>query len=132
MGMTDPIADLLTRIRNALMASHEVVEVPASKLKERIVAILQEEGYLGEYSIVETKPRATLRVELRYFDDRKPAILGLKRMSKPGRRAYYAAEDLPKVRNGLGTGIVSTSRGVMTDRAARRANVGGELLCTVW
>jgi small subunit ribosomal protein S8 len=132
MGMTDPIADLLTRIRNALMAKHDAVEVPMSKLKEQVVVILKQEGYVTDFSVVETEPRATLRVELRYYDDRRPVILGLKRVSTPGRRAYYGAQDLPKVRDGLGTGIISTSRGLMTDRAARRANIGGEFLCAVW
>jgi len=132
MGMTDPIADLLTRIRNGLQARHEAIEVPMSKQKERVVAILKEEGYITDYSVVETKPRGTLRVELRYYDDKRPVILGLKRVSSPGRRAYYGSQDIPKVRGGLGTGIISTSRGLMTDRAARRANIGGEFICAVW
>jgi small subunit ribosomal protein S8 len=130
--MTDPIADLLTRIRNGLQARHEAVEVPMSKQKERIVAILKEEGYVGDYSVIETQPRATLRVELRYYDDKRPVIIGLKRVSSPGRRAYYGSQDIPKVRGGLGTGVISTSRGLMTDRAARRANIGGEFICAVW
>ena len=132
MSMTDPIADLLTRIRNALQADHEAVEAPLSKMKLALVGILKQEGFIRDFEVLETKPQATLRIQLRYYDGNKPAILGLARASRSGRRTYYGAAALPKVRNGLGVGIVSTSRGVMTDRAAREANVGGELLCTVW
>lgn len=132
MGMTDPIADLLTRVRNALMAKHEVCEVPTSKLKERLLALLKEEGYIRDFSVLPTEPCGTLRVELRYFDDDKSAILGIQRVSRPGRRVYCGAQEIPKVLNGLGVGIVSTNKGLMTDRAARRANVGGEIICSVW
>ena len=132
MGMTDPIADLLTRIRNAMTAKHEVCEVPTSKVKERLLALLKEEGFIRDYSLLPTEPRGTLRVELRYFDDYKSAILGLQRVSKPGRRLYCGASEIPKVRNGLGVGVISTSRGLMTDRAARAANIGGEFVCAVW
>ena len=132
MGMTDPISDLLTRIRNAILAQHDAVEVPTSKMKERIVAILKEEGYVQDYSVLPTKPSGTIRVELRYYDDRQSVVIGLQRMSRPGRRAYFKCEDIPKIRDGLGVGIISTSRGVMTDRAARRNGVGGELVCAVW
>lgn len=132
MGMTDPIADLLTRIRNALMARHESLEVPISKQKVAIAAILKEEGYVADFSVIETQPRGSLKIDLRYYDDRRPVIVGLKRVSSPGRRAYYGASDIPKVRGGLGTGIISTSRGLMTDRAARRAKIGGEFICAVW
>ncbi len=132
MSMNDPISDLLTRIRNALQADHEVVDVPMSKTKHGILAILKEEGFIKDFHVVEAEPRALLRIELRYYGGSKRAIIGLKRMSRPGRRQFYSADDLPRVRNGLGVGIVSTNKGLMTDRAARKANVGGELLCNVW
>lgn len=129
---TDPIADLLTRIRNAAMAQHELLEVPASKMKERLLALLKEEGYIADYAMLPTTPQATLRVTLRYVDGRKSAIQGMKRVSTPGQRKYFGVSALPKVMSGHGIGIVSTSRGLMTDRVARRENLGGELLCAIW
>jgi len=132
MAITDPVADMLTRIRNALLARHEVVEIPISAMKLRVAEILKEEGFIRDFTVVPTVPQGTLRIELKYTEGRKSAILGLRRVSKPGRRMYYSAHDLPKVRNGLGVGIVSTNRGVLTDSQARKMNVGGEYLCVVW
>ena len=132
MGMTDPIADMLTRMRNAIMAEHEVVEMPTSTTKEAVANVMKGEGYITDFSVIDTKPQGTLRVELRYFEERKSAVIGLKRVSRPGRRAYYGAQDIPKVRNGLGVGIVSTNKGVITDREARRQKVGGEMMIAIW
>jgi small subunit ribosomal protein S8 len=131
--MNDPIADLLTRIRNAGMATHEVTRMPHSKMRERIVEILREEGYLEGYSVEKCEgPGSELIIRLRYGDGNKPAIHSMKRVSKPGRRKYSAADELPTVKSGLGVAIVSTSKGVITDREARRLNVGGEVLCEIW
>jgi small subunit ribosomal protein S8 len=129
MGMTDPIADLLTRIRNGKMASKEYVEVPISKIKAEILRILQAEGYINNYT---TQDERTLRVYLKYSDEGESVITEITRISKPGCRVYRAKDELPKVLNGLGIAIVSTSKGVLTDRDARATNVGGEVLCTVW
>ena len=131
MTMTDPIADMLTRIRNAMIAGHENLEVPASRVKLRIAEILKEEGYINGYDRQEDGPQGKLLIELR-FHGGQPAIEGLKRVSRPGQRRYARCSDIPKVRNGLGIMIVSTSQGMMTDRAARKAGVGGELVCSVW
>ncbi|MCB9716826.1 MAG: 30S ribosomal protein S8 [Myxococcales bacterium] len=131
MSMTDPIADMLTRIRNAMIAGHENLEVPASRVKLRIAEILKEEGYINGYDRQEDGPQGKLLIELR-FHGGQPAIEGLKRVSRPGQRRYARCSDIPKVRNGLGIMIVSTSQGMMTDRAARKAGVGGELVCSVW
>jgi small subunit ribosomal protein S8 len=130
---TDPISDLLTRIRNAASARHPRVDMPASKLKTEIVRILKEEGYIQTYKLVdENKTRKTLRVFLKYSPDRRSAITDLKRVSKPGKRFYLGSSDIRPVVGGMGISIVSTPKGVMTGRAARKANVGGELLCEVW
>ena len=131
MSMTDPIADMLTSIRNAMIAGHENLEVPASRVKLRIAEILKEEGYINGYDRQEDGPQGKLLIELR-FHGGQPAIEGLKRVSRPGQRRYARCSDIPKVRNGLGIMIVSTSQGMMTDRAARKAGVGGELVCSVW
>lgn len=131
MSMTDPIADMLARIRNAIGARHREVKIPASKLKRRIAEILKEEGYISDYSVESDDRQGAINIQLKFFEE-QPAIEGLQRVSRPGRRQYARYEKIPKVRNGLGIMIVSTSRGVMTDRAARRARVGGELLCSVW
>ena len=128
--MSDPIADMLTRIRNAHMASLEKVDIPHSKLKSEIARVLKREGYIADYAI-EGGTR-TLRVFLKYTTDQEPVIQGIKRESKPGRRVYVGAEDLPRVLSGLGTAIVSTSGGLMTDKEARKQHVGGEVLCSVW
>ena len=131
--MIDPIADLLTRIRNAGMATHEVTRSPHSKLRERIVEILKEEGYLESYRVEKGEGvEIELVIQLRYGAENKPAIHSMRRVSKPGRRKYSSASDLPTVKSGLGVAIVSTSKGVITDREARRLNVGGEVLCEIW
>ncbi len=132
MSMTDPIADLLTRIRNAHLAKHDRLDVPVSKIKVEICRILKEQGYIRNYRQYETKPQGTLRILLRYTDDGLPAIRHVSRVSKPGRRVYRGSADIKTVRNGLGLRIVSTSRGLMTDMQARQAQVGGEVLCELW
>ncbi|MGM0574952.1 MAG: 30S ribosomal protein S8 [Myxococcota bacterium] len=132
MSMTDPIADLLTRIRNAQLARHPVLQVPASKIKEQIVRILKDEGFITDYQRVPNKPQDVLDIQLKYGPDLQGAILGLQRESKPGRRVYVGADGIPRVRHGLGVAIVSTSHGVLPDHLARKKRVGGELLCTVW
>lgn len=129
--MTDPIADMLTRIRNAGLARLDRTEIPFSKVKLRIAEILKQEGFLDDVRVDESHP-AKLTVFLKYDRDRKCAILGMKRASRPGRRVYVGYQHIPKVLNGMGISIVSTSRGLMTDRAARENRVGGELLCEVW
>ena len=132
MSMQDPIADLLTRIRNAGAARHKTCEVGHSKIKQRICELLREQGYVGSCSVTGEGPLKTIAVELKYAGDGKPVIRGIERVSKPGRRAYCGAEEVPKVLNGLGTSIISTSRGIVTDSEARRLNVGGEVICNVW
>lgn len=132
MSMTDPIADLLTRIRNALMAKHDRLDVPSSKLKSNICALLKQEGYVQDFEVIENKPQDTLRIFLRYSDEGIPAVRRMSRVSKPGRRIYRGADDIQPVLNGLGTAIVSTSRGLLTDRQAREMRVGGEILCEIW
>ena len=129
---TDPIADFLTRIRNGLRADHDEVEMPASTFKAEIARILQEQGYIDGYELEPGRVGRVLRVRLKYTEDRKPVILGIERLSKPGRRRYVAADGVPKVQGGMGTSIISTSRGVMTGHDARRAGVGGELVARVW
>ena len=130
--MTDPIADMLTRIRNAATAAHDDVTIPASRIKENIARILVEEGFVASYQIVDGDSQPSIRMQLRYDEEREPAIAGIRRVSKPGRRVYRAAADLPRVLGGLGVAIISTSQGVMTDKQARRAHVGGEVLAYVW
>jgi small subunit ribosomal protein S8 len=131
MATTDPIADYLTRIRNALRARHKRVEIPASSLKRDITRILTEQGFISGITEVQETPRGALRIQLRYTDGR-PAITGLRRISKPGRRVYVSSEDVPRALDGLGIVIMSTSKGVMTDRQARDQHVGGEVLCYIW
>ncbi|MBN1109016.1 MAG: 30S ribosomal protein S8 [Bacteroidales bacterium] len=132
--MTDPIADLLTRIRNAIMAGHKIVEAPASGLKKEIARILFEKGYILSYKVVEGKnPQGILKIALKYNPrSKKPAIKELQRVSRPGLRNYAGAEDLPRILNGLGIAIISTSKGLMTDKEARKENIGGEVLCYVY
>jgi small subunit ribosomal protein S8 len=131
--MTDPVADFLTRIRNAIQAAHETVEVPSSRLKTELARILAEQGYIESYEVAEQDgPGQVLRIRLKYTTDRSSAISGLRRVSRPGRRTYVEARSIPKVLGGMGTTIVSTSRGVMTGHDARSAGVGGELLAEVW
>ena len=132
MQISDVIADMLTRIRNANDAKHETVDVPASNLKKSIAEILLEEGYIKNFQIVEDGKQGIIRVTLKYAAGKQKVIHGLKRVSKPGLRIYSNCEDMPKVMNGLGIAIVSTSKGVMTDKKARQANVGGEILAFVW
>ena len=132
MHITDPIADLLTRIRNASTAKHPSVDVPASNLKKAICQILVDEGYIKSVQLIEDNKQGTLRLTLKYGEGKTPVIKGLRRVSKPGLRIYTNCEDMPKVMKGLGTAIISTSKGVMTDKAARAAHVGGEVLAFVW
>ena len=132
MQISDVIADMLTRIRNANNAKHETVDIPASNLKKSIAEILLEEGYIKNFQIVEDGKQGIIRVTLKYAAGKQKVIHGLKRVSKPGLRIYSNCEDMPKVMNGLGIAIVSTSKGVMTDKKARQANVGGEILAFVW
>ena len=131
MNVTDPIADMLTRIRNAVSAKHQTVDVPYSKVKNEIANILLKEGYITELEIVEDGSHKNIRITLKYVDS-KSVIQGLKRISKPGLRVYVKKDELPRVLNGLGVAIVSTSRGVMSDRSARKENLGGEILAFVW
>ena len=130
--MTDPIADFLSRIRNALMASHKAPVCPSSKMKVRIAQILKDEGYITDFNVDQGEGHDVLNVVLRYDDGNQPVIEGIVRASKPGLRVYKGADDLAKVRGGMGMSILSTSRGVMTDHQARRDRVGGEVLCHVW
>ena len=132
MQITDPIADLLTRIRNASSAKHETVEVPASKMKKAIVQILFDEGYIKKYEVIDDERQGVIKIWLKYVEGKKAVISGIKRVSKPGLRVYASKEDMPRVLKGLGIAIVSTSKGIMTDKQARRENVGGEVLAFVW
>ena len=132
MQITDTIADLLTRIRNAASAKHDTVEIPASNMKKAICQILVDEGYIKSFSVTEDGKQGMIKVVLKYGEGKTPVIKGLRRVSKPGLRIYSNVEDLPKVMKGLGIAIVSTSKGVMTDKKARRENVGGEVLAFVW
>ena len=132
MSMTDQIADLLTRIRNANLAHHEVVEIPASKIKKSIAEILKSEGFIRDVEYIEDNKQGVIRVFLKYGEDRNRVITGIKRISKPGLRKYTKADSLPKVLNGLGIAIISTSAGVITDKEARSKQVGGEVIAYVW
>ncbi|MFR1178907.1 MAG: 30S ribosomal protein S8 [Bacilli bacterium] len=132
MQITDTIADLLTRIRNASASRHDSVEIPASNMKKAIVQILLDEGYIKNYSVKDDGKQGIIRVTLKYDENKKSVITGLKRVSKPGLRIYSNVEDMPKVMKGLGIAIISTSKGVMTDRQARKENVGGEVLAFIW
>ena len=133
MTMSDPIADMLTRIRNANTAKHDTVDVPASKMKIAIADILLNEGYITKYDIVEDGNFKTIRITLKYGADKNEKVIsGLKRISKPGLRVYASAEELPRVLGGLGTAIISTNQGVITDKEARKLQIGGEVLCFVW
>lgn len=129
---TDPIADMLTRIRNANLVSHETVEMPSSKLKVELAKLLKEEGYIIDYSVKQVGKFSFLTIELKYDEKHKPIITNLKRISKPGLRNYCKSKDLPQVFGGLGVAIISTSKGLMADRKARKENLGGEILCYVW
>ncbi len=129
---TDPIADFLTRIRNGLQADHDAVVLPASRLKNELARILAEQGYVESYAVEQGRIGQRLRVTLKYTEDRRPVIAGIQRLSKPGRRRYVGATEIPKVLGGMGTAIISTSRGVMTGHDARRTGVGGELVARIW
>ena len=130
--VTDPIADMLTRIRNGSMAEHEKVDIPASKLKVRVAEILKEEGFIKNFRLIEDRKQGVLRVYLKYGPGQERVITGLRRVSKPGRRLHVAADKVPTVLGGMGVAILSTPRGVLTDRESRKAKVGGEVLCYVW
>jgi small subunit ribosomal protein S8 len=132
MSMTDPIADFLARIRNAILARHAEVTAPASKLKQQLCVVLKNEGYIAGYDVRDVEGMPELLVRLRWADPRTNAITGLRRRSRPGQRMYVRHGTIPKVRSGLGIAILSTSKGLMTDRAARKEGLGGELLCEVW
>lgn len=132
MQVTDTIADLLTRIRNAQSAKHDTVEVPASNMKKSICQILLDEGFIKSFTVTEDGKQGIINITLKYGEGRTPVIKGLKRVSKPGLRIYASAPELPRVLKGLGVAIISTSQGLMTDRAARKANVGGEVLAFIW
>ena len=132
MQITDSIADLLTRIRNASSAKHETVDIPASNMKKAIMQILVDEGYVKSFTVIEDGKQGMIRATLKYGEGKTPVITGLRRVSKPGLRIYSSVEEMPKVLKGLGIAIVSTSKGVMTDRQARKENVGGEILAFIW
>ena len=135
MSMSDPIADMLTRIRNAQMREHQSVSMPSSKIKQSIAEVLQDEGYIEKFEILPEKPQAVLQVRLKYIGgrrDRRSVITGLERVSRPGRRVYVGRQDVPWVLSGMGIAILTTSKGIMTGQQARRANVGGEVLCKIW
>ena len=133
MQISDVIADMLTRIRNANSAKHESVDIPASNMKKAIAQILVDEGYVKEYKVIEDGKQGVIRIALKYQGaNRTPVLQGLRRVSKPGLRIYTSCEDMPRVMKGIGTAIVSTSKGVMTDKAARKENVGGEVLAFIW
>jgi small subunit ribosomal protein S8 len=130
--VNDPVGDMLTRLRNASRARHDKVVIPHSKLKVEIARVLKDEGYIGEYTIHERKPHNEITVQLKYGQDRASAITGIKRVSKPGLRRYVTVRDIPSVLGGLGISVLSTSKGIMSDNEARKQNIGGELLCTVY
>lgn len=132
MTMTDPIADLLTRVRNASAAKHASCQMSSSRTKEQLARIFREQGYIADYRVGGEAPKLTLTLDLKYTPDGAPVIRGIERVSKPGRRAYRSATAIPRVLNGLGTAVVSTSQGLLTDAEARSRNVGGELICNIW
>ena len=132
MSMSDPLADMLTRIRNGVMAKFDSIDMPTSKTKVNIAKVLQDEGYVTGYQVNDSGPQGTLTINLKYAADQSPVISGIKRISKPGLRKYARAGEIPTVLNGLGIAILSSSKGVITDKTARASNVGGEILCEVW
>ena len=132
MSMTDPVADMLTRIRNANMVKLQKVDIPSSSLKVNIANVLKQEGFIKNYKVISDNLQGVLRIYLKYIDEKDSVINEIKRVSKPGGRVYTKAEDIPVVKNGLGVAILSTSKGIITDNAARQAGIGGELLCTIW
>lgn len=132
MCMTDPLADMLTRIRNAGMVKFETVEMPLSKVKTGVAAILKKEGFINDFQVIDTDTQGVLRIEMKYDQNNERIITNLKRVSKPGRRIYVKHDHIPKVMSGLGISIISTSKGIFTDKEARAMKIGGELLCEVW
>ena len=132
MNISDPIADYLTRIRNAVAAGHDTVQIPASKLKQEMSHILKREGYIRDVTVVGEPPKQVLKITLKYGPDRESVITGLKRVSKPGLRQYVNSDSVPRVLGGLGIALLTTSRGLMTDREARKSRTGGEVLCQIW
>lgn len=132
MSMTDPIADMLTRIRNGLMAKHDKVNIPVSKVKTEIAVLLKKEGYIKNYKLIKDKTKGTIRVYLKYDDESNTVIRGIKRVSTPGNRKYVSKNEIPKVLNGLGVAMISTSKGILTDRVCRKEGVGGEVIGYVW
>ena len=132
MSMSDPLADFLTRIRNGVRANFEAVDIPLSRVKVSVARVLKDEGYITDYQIIEQDVQGTLRIVLKYGSDNQQVITGIRRVSKPGLRQYKKSGTIPKVMSGLGVGILSTSQGVISDREAKRRNIGGELLCEVW
>ena len=132
MILSDPISDMLTRIRNANMAEHDKVQIPHSKLKSELARLLKEEGYIKDFTTENVSGKATLVLFLKYLEDNKPVIQGLRRVSRPSRRHYVGADDVPRVLGGIGTAILSTSSGILTDTSARKSRVGGEVLCYIW
>lgn len=130
--MTDPLADMLTRIRNACMVKFEIVEMPLSKVKTGVAAILKKEGFINDYQVLDKDTQGVLRIEMKYDQNNERIITNLKRVSKPGRRVYVKHDQIPKVMSGLGIAIISTSKGIFTDKEARAMKIGGELLCEVW
>ncbi|MEW6683428.1 MAG: 30S ribosomal protein S8 [Nitrospirota bacterium] len=132
MSMTDPIADMLTRIRNAMMRRHESVLIPASRIKREIARLLKEEGFVRDARLVSHEGRQALKIELKYLNEEEPVIAGIERVSTPGRRVYVGYDRIPQVKGGYGIAVLSTNRGVLTDKQSRQAKVGGEVLCYVW
>ncbi|HTZ17115.1 MAG TPA: 30S ribosomal protein S8 [Dissulfurispiraceae bacterium] len=130
--MTDPIADMLTRIRNSILIKAEKVDIPASRLKVEIAKIMKEEGFIKSYKIIKDKKQGILRVTLKYTQDNRPIVEGLKRISKPGRRVYVGKDEVPSVIGGMGIAVMTTPKGILTDKACRREGVGGEVLCYIW
>jgi small subunit ribosomal protein S8 len=130
--LTDPIADMLTRIRNSILIKAEKVDIPASRLKVEIAKIMKEEGFIKSYKIIKDRKQGVLRVTLKYAQDNKPIVEGLKRISKPGRRVYVGKDEVPSVMSGMGIAVVTTPKGILTDKACRREGVGGEVLCYIW
>jgi small subunit ribosomal protein S8 len=132
MSMTDPVADMLTRIRNGILRKYDSVDIPASRLKLELAKLFEGEGFIQGHQIIDQKGHRILRIHLKYMNQDQPVITGLRRISKPGRRVYVGKDEIPSVRGGVGTAVLSTSQGVMTDRESKKRNVGGELLCYIW
>lgn len=132
MTMTDPIADMLTRVRNAVQARHESTEMPSSNMKEAIARVLREEGFIKGYQVLEDRPHKMLRIDIQYTGKKEPVLTGIRRISRPGLRVYAKVSEIPRVYGGLGVAVISTPKGVMSGKQARRLNVGGEIICHVW